>query len=424
MRGVRMVGRVRRDTDKRTKDSHEECDYENSYRFYSEHILSMGIWRSKVNPPRFRFCTVHSLHMSRLWPLAVSALVLFGSGCTPSPSPKVAEPLLPFPSQQEVPNKNGFGALPNITYPTTKAQVTWNIPLPRMPEQVTVLRFKKGTPNELQLRNILDALQIPGGFTGTLPTTHQLSLRWDDGLGYAMSYDGDTRQLAFQGKATLNTPLTLSTLPSNDLLLHISSVFMQQKGVRAQDYREPLLQPDWNTWWNTASKNGLCMDRQTVNVMRVLAGQPDIDQSYPALASQKTSSCINPEFPSRIRVVYNATVDGQDIIYPNGAQIPGAELEIDAAAQKVTRGTLTLHTNPDRSDYPAWSQKEFEQILSEGGLSGIASDIKLDSYDFAYIEQKNGEETFLIPSFVGAGNRLRQDGSLEPFKVVVPFTKQ
>ena len=362
-----------------------------------------------------------------LW-TSLAALTLAGAGCmTPLVSPRTAEPLAQDTGSDVVSRNNGFGQLPSVALPKLRGAIVNQRQLPALPSGITVIRLAEGDPNDVQLRNIASSLEIPAGVIGNQPSRGILQMEWIDDQGFHWTYHATERQLEFELVKPLTTPLTVAALPTNDALIHVANDFFQTRFLDLATYRDALVEPDWNNWWVTATSRGLCMDTQTLFTLRAIGSSEPLLANVPStLPSAKNTTCVSPEFPSRVVVRYHALVDGRDILMPDGRFVDGAELVVDATRGKVVAGRITLFPNPDRSDYPALPLATMLKALAgtpDGSATTTLSawslaSMRVDAFDGAI------RTTYLIPSLVGEGSRVTPDGVSTPARIVLPLLAQ
>ncbi len=361
--------------------------------------------------------------------MVLATTVLLGAGCWAVPaSPKVAETLTNPTITAPTAAKLGFGALPKIQIPAGRAKVTLKKELPKLPPEITVLRLRLGTPDDVKLRNLTNALNIPAGMLGNFPQTTELNLEWKDDQGYRWSYRASARTLEFWNTAT-SGPLTLSELkPYSDVLATADS-FIFARGLKGMYYRQGLVRPDWYGWWSDAQSRGLCMDRNVLNTVRALSSSAVLTGGVlPPLVAKETGACVKPEFPSRQVIAYRALLDEQDVVRPDGSYFDGAEIAIDSARGIVSSGRLNMYYDPERSNYPALSKEKVAALLAQGGLSGATGDMTMTDYDFVLLrlddESVTPPDAYLIQSILAKGTRALANGATEPFNIVVPLLAQ
>lgn len=367
----------------------------------------------------------HIHHLS----FALAATALLGVGCWSVPaSPKVAETLTNPAIKAPTAAKLGFGELPKIKIPPGRAKVTLAKELPKLPPTVTVLRLRKGTPDDTKLRNLTNALNIPAGMLGNFPQTTELNVDWKDDQGFKWSYRASARTLEFQNTAT-SGPLTISSLKPYSEVIATADSFIFTRGLKGMYYRQGLIRPDWYSWWTDATNRDFCMDRSTVNTVRALAASTALaGGSLPQLVQKNSGTCLKGEFPSRQVIAYRALLDEQDVVRPDGSYLDGAEIAVDSARGMVSSGRLNLYYDPERSDYPALSKEKVKMLLAQGGLSGATGELTMTEYDFVLLRIEDDRATppdaYLIPSIMAKGTRTSADGKPEPFRIVVPLLAQ
>lgn len=353
------------------------------------------------------------------------ALSLFGAGCVSDiTSPHVAETFKADAGVETIPLQNGFGALPAIPVPESHVTVKLTKSLPPIPNRVTVLRLRPGTPNDTQLLNVIAALGLPGGTVGPNTMARAIDIAWTDGQGMNWTYDGATRLLNFQASNMPTQPLTVAQLSPNDQILTIANDFLTSRGVTLQNYRDSVVEPDWNGWWTREQTAGRCMDANAIRVVRQLAQSSS--QTFEGFPTLPSAGCASPEFPTRMTARFRSLADGQDIVDSDARPEDGITLTVDLARQTVISGSIQLTSDPDRSDYPTRTTAQMTDLLLKGGLSGATGDIDITDYaiDLLRIDDPHTSPrtTYLVPSLVAIGTRAKADGSTEPFRIVIPFT--
>lgn len=361
--------------------------------------------------------------------LCAAFLALAGAGCfPPAPARNIAEQLERATGDLAVSRDRGFGTLPALPAPQKRLKVALKTQLPSIPENITVIRPRLGTPNDVELRNISAALNIPSGAVSNHPSKSGLALEWTDEKGFRWSYRASDRSLEFAQESPPSGPLTVSTLPSNAAIINTANAFLLARGIRLQDYRDAIVEPDWNNWWLKAKAAGRCMDIASLAAVRAVgSSDPLVAGGPPPIPETAKATCVSPEFPSKLVVRYRALVDQRDVVASDGKYINGVELVVDTANDVVIGGRMSLYANPDRSDYPALSATEAEDALLAGGLSGASGDVTVTQIQFALYRLNDtkaiSKRTYLIPSLLAFGTRVKSDGSIEPFRIVVPLLK-
>jgi hypothetical protein len=363
--------------------------------------------------------------MKSVLPASLLCLALCGAGCLPDiTSPHVAATLVPDVSVQPIPLQRGFGTLPTIRVPQSQVTVKLEKPLPTIPQAVTVLRIRPGTPNPTQLLNVIAALGLPGGTVGNDTAARSLDMSWQDANGAAWSYAGDTRTLTLQTAQDGSGSLTTSQLPSNDFLLSVANSHLTSWNIPIQNYLDGAVTPDWNYWWTNEQENSHCMNTDAVQAIRTISLSNDF-AGFPVLQNASSTNCVAPEFPTRAVVHFGSVADGQNIINPDGTSVDGITLTLDTTRKTVLSGTVVLTSDPDRSDYPTLTATQVTNALMAGGLSGATGNITITDYatELLRVEdtKTNPHTIYLIPSLVAKGTRTKNDGTTSPFQIVVPL---
>lgn len=315
--------------------------------------------------------TFHVQHLS----LTLAVISLLGAGCLPEMrSRKIAEPLELRPVQAPVAKTNGFGKLPTSLSSPHTAAITLAVPVPDLPKHVTVIRQRRGTPNDTEFRNISNALGISDGFIGLKGNVRELTLTWNDEKGYHWSYRSSERMLAFSSEHAALEPRTVAALPSTESVIRTATTFLLERGIRPAAYRNPVVDPDWN--------------------------------------------------PSTRIVRFHAFADERDIVQATGAAVDGVELIVDILRNVVVSGHITLTTiEPDRSEYAALTVAQATDLLFKSGTSGGSGNIVITSYSFVFLRVVDPQtgETYLFPSLLATGIRTHEANTIEPARVVVPL---
>ncbi len=362
--------------------------------------------------------------------IVISVLALVGAGCNQDlTAPKIAEPFSnPITENAQIPLNQGFGTLPKIDFPKSSASITLENSLPKLPKTITVLRLKKGLPNDTEMRQITRVLDIPAATLGDSSVVSETDLTWTDKDGYKWNYRGADNTLEFWSDVNSKL-LTVSSLRDYDELVNTATAFILAKGIKSAYYRPGFVYPDWNLWWYTAQTQNLCMTRDIVNNIRAIgasvslvAGQP------PTLVPRASNTCVSPEFPTRQVVRFRTLMDERDVVKNDGSYVNGAEIVVDNTENKVVSGKMTLYSDPDRSDYSSIDDKKATELLKSGGLSGASGEITLNDYQLVLYRlddtSKAPNETYLIPALLGVGKRKTTNGTQQDFSIVVPLLAQ
>ncbi len=353
-------------------------------------------------------------------PALAIAVAMLGAGCLPETVvPRVAEPFLTTTAGVTA-RVRGFGTLPTIPIPSNRITITGAPTLPLLPDRVIVLRPRRGTPNDTEFRNLANLLGISDGFIGAHADVTTLDLAWE-GSGYRWSYQGAGRLLEFVNDHAPTEPVTLSKLPPNDVVTHLANVFLLERGINPAQFRDPIVEPDWNAWILDAEARRLCVDPTTRATIRALAASaPSQIGVPPSLREASTTRCVSPEFPARITVRYRALQDGRDVLKPDGGFVNGAEITIDVSRHSILSGRIILPMDPERSEYPTRKKSDIYKGLENGGVNGATGHITIRSYDFASLRFSS----YLIPSLIAIGTRTKSDGREEPARIIVPLTAE
>lgn len=349
---------------------------------------------------------------------------LMGAGCFQAPPSvsNIAEPLVNTPTPVSIALFKGFGELPQIPAPLSAGKITLAADLPTLPQKITILRLRTGLPNDTELKNVSRSMGIPAGMVGALPETKEFDLNWFDGQEYRWYFQAKERRLEFSNlNLPKSSPLTVTKLPTNEQIAHISDLFLISRGVNPNTFRQGIVSPDWNLWWKLAVERGFCMSRETLKTIRALAASVD-DGGFPALAKNQ---CSQAEFPSKQTVKYRALVDGRDVVRADGSYVTGAEIVVDASRSTAISGSITLYDVPDRSDYPAISPAQAKQMLLQGGVSGVTGDITVQNFELVSMQLSDNNlqpsAVYLVPALLGKGATVSSDGSKKAVNIVVPL---
>ena len=360
--------------------------------------------------------------------LTLTAACLFGAGCWTLPaSPQTAQTFSNPTLETPVAVTEGFGVLPKIDIPPGRATVKLTKDLPKLPPNITVLRLRKGTPNDTVLRNLTNSLGIPAGMLGNVPSTSELTLEWKDDQGFKWNYRASERTLEFWNTAT-SGPLTIPELKPYATVMATADSFIFTRGLTGMYYRQGLVQPDWYSWWTDAQNRKLCMDSGSLNTVHAIAASASLVSGELPTLTADSGACVKSEFPSRTVIAYRALIDEQDVVRPDGSYLDGAEIAIDASRNVVSDGRLNLYYDPERSDYPALTQDQVLTLLDQGGLSGATGQMTMTDYDFVFLRVDDSRvlpnDVYLIPSILAKGTRTLADGTTAPFNIVVPLLAQ
>lgn len=360
----------------------------------------------------------------------VAAISAVGEGCQSTvQSPPTAQPFIQDETQKEAAHTQGFGKLPPIEYAARRGTVQLMTTPPSTPPYVTILRQRAGFPNQTELQHIGSALRIPGGVIGNQPKATVMNLEWTDDDGAHWTYHPEDRSLEFRYENAPTQPLTTSTLPTNAQVIQLTDEFLKTRGLQLQNYRDGLVDPDWNLWWFRSQAAGRCPDFSSLVAIRSIgASVPLLDPGPPVLPDASTARCLSPEFPAHLTVRYHALVDNQDVVDPSGKYVNGAEIVVDVIHRQIIAGRLLLTTNPERSDYPALSAPQILEALAKGGVTGVNGDVSITGYEIALSRVKdfrgNIPQSYLIPSLVAHGTQRQLDGTQSPATIVVPLLAQ
>ncbi len=367
--------------------------------------------------------------------LPLLGLALMGQGCLNLPSftatsttQHVAEQLINPAATVAVPSSQGFGVLPKIQYPPSRATVTLVQDLPKLSPTITVLRLRTGLPDDTVLKSLTYAMNIPAGVLGTAPQTSEMSLNWSDNQNFKWTYRATLRRLEFYSKSTSGA-LTIPQLMPYGKVVGLADTFFFTRGFNPQYYRTGLVEPDWYTWWTQAQARNLCMDQGAVDAVHAIASSDALlSGGLPPLVSASSSTCLKPEFPSTSVVRYRSLIDERDVVRADGSYINGAEIVVDAAQGAVISGQISMFYDPERSDYAALSADQVKQLVQQGGLSGASGNITISSFDYVFYwledSSRDPHTIYLIPSLLAKGTRSLPGGGSEPFNLVVPLLAQ
>lgn len=358
---------------------------------------------------------------------------LFGAGCflqTPIASPQIAESIGQSFEERPIAQLRGFGDIPRTPSPHLRpgfrGSVRVKADFPAIPPNVTVLRERSGRPSDTQIRNIAGTLNIPSGTIGANPDGRELALEWKDDRGVAWTSNASERRLDFTDESKPITTLTVSSLPDDSTAIASAMAFFQDRGVDTTRYGSAYVDPDWTAWWNVEKARGRCMSSQTLASIRAISASMSwIDDGLPTLP--QSTSCVPPEFPSRMVVRLSATQDGQAILHDDGSPYHGATLLVDAATGDVASGWFTIPVDPDRSDYPALTINEARERMARGGQGGTPNgDVTIDAISFEWYRVDDGatpRTDYLYPTLVGSGSITYPDKTTSPYRIVVPLVK-
>ena len=305
--------------------------------------------------------------------------------------------------------------------------------LPAIPSDVTVLRQRKTTPDEVLLQNITSAFQIPAGVLGRAPISHSLTLGWLDYQGYRWRYDAAENRLVFERIAKPETA-TVSALADDDSLVRIAKTFLDGRGISIRGWGKPEPSFSWFKWWERQLAENRCMDDKTLSAMRAFGLKSGAGgELAPALPLRGLGArCLNPEFPALQAVNYSAARDEQLVLDRQGESALAARLVVNVKDSSVQSGWLELQPELDRSNYPALSGNEVLERLRAGGLqplSGSSPELTI-TYDSFLLGLYRHEVTldeqprsYFIPALWARGTARRADGSATGYATVVPLVR-
>lgn len=370
---------------------------------------------------------------------SVISLLLLGAGCssfTPTaPTSFVGDSGTPSP-EGLIAYSQGFGLLPgknpNTQIDRTKssAEVTWK-DLPEIPPTVTVIRKRSTVPNSTVIQNLTSALNVPVGALGQNPSAKAMVIDWDDQAGFRWSYDATTDRLSFE-RELVRSSLTSSKTAADDVLEKSAIDFMSSKGIQSTDWSAPYVVYSWDQWWSARQKEGKCMTRASLDIVRKMAFEGSLDYDLiSSLSKSGSSDCVDPEFPNQQVVRFSVSKDGLSIYEKDGMPAIGGEAVVRLDTQEVIRGWVELKREADRSNYESIQPDRLEYYLKTGGVLGFPPSTKsyaISSFhrgSYRYVTEANGEQrTFYIPAIQAEGILTYQNGSSLPYAIVVPLTRE
>lgn len=377
--------------------------------------------------------------MKRSIVLLCSLLVL-GAGCSsfvPAiPSSPTVDSGTPSP-EGTIAFKQGFGLLPGVNPNIAKGQlsespinVTWKN-LPEIPPEVTVIRRRSSMPSVTVLQNLTSAMNIPIGVLESNPSVKGLAASWEDQSGYHWTYDAESDRLSFE-KIKPAISLTSSVPVSADVLSQSAIQFTTERGLLSSDWGAPYAVFSWDEWWSARTKEGKCMTKATVEVIRKMAREASLDfDLLSSMALSTSGDCVDPEFPNVQVVRFSQNKDGQDVYRADGTPAIAGELSIRMDTREVVRGWAELKRESDRSNYPAIQQDRLEAYFKHGGVSGFPASAKSYAISavqqgvYQYVGTRNGQDRiFYIPAMQAEGVLTYENGTTIPYAIVVPLTRE
>ncbi|MEN9558374.1 MAG: hypothetical protein RL141_743 [Candidatus Parcubacteria bacterium] len=264
--------------------------------------------------------------------LPIIAIILLGQGCLPPQrSAVVSEPEIitgePSP-EGAVPFYNGFGPLPGrVPFPTDLPDavlptVILNTELPAIPPNVTVLREWNRATDDILLRNITTALDVPIGALGQDPTGQSLSVNWQDMEGHQWTYQAPTPRLLF-ARGTREVLPEAEAFPSPEDATITVNAFLRDHGVNTVGWGVP--------------------------------------QAYPSYGEDGAMSGTT--------VAFAASRDEQPAMIETGHSFPAAEFQLDKVG--IREAFMALPVRLDRSNYPSITSGEVLTRLRMGGTSPL-----------------------------------------------------
>ncbi|MFH1078328.1 MAG: hypothetical protein V1745_03570 [Patescibacteria group bacterium] len=365
----------------------------------------------------------------------LAACAISGAGCastSPLTSPQVAERIGTVLPEQPISQVGGFGVLPKPPVPTlrpgTSGSVRLEADVPQIPETTMVLRIRSGRPNDTTIRSIASSYGLSDGIVGMRPQGQDLGMSWRDGEGFRWAFDALERRVDFMNEDRTDA-LTVSSWSARDQAALSVLTFLDDRAISRDRLGDAYLDPDWAAWWAAQAASGRCMTEASVAQVRAIAASSTL-QLKPALELQdsRTSTCVAPEFPSRLIIRLNATQDGQGIFEADGTPLVGAAFYLDATTGDVRSGWFLGRTEPDRSSYPALDADAARTSLLSGGLGGTPDgDVTVTAVRFEWTpvaDESDASVTYLYPALVGEGTILHGDGTTAPYRIVAPIVRR
>lgn len=371
----------------------------------------------------------------KIFRLAILFFAFAGAGCdfrSELTTPQIAEQIGRDAESLTVAQFGGFGE--PLKAPAIKlnagaqGKVMVTADFPNLPENITVIRVKNGRPNDTQIRNISDTLDMPAAIAGPNPEGRELTIEWKDDEGVVWKTNASERRIDFFNESKPIKTLTVSAWPENDTVVQKSMLFLQDHGLGIKKYGLPYVDPDWIAWWKAEKTKGRCMSAQTISSMRAISASLTwLENGLPTLPQTNNTACVSPEFPSRMVVRLDALQDGQKILNADGSPRFGATLLYDVALGDIVSGWITVPVDPDRSDYPALTIEQAKDSMSRGGLGGTPNgEVTIDEITFEWLSLNDGRALrtdYLYPILVGQGRIRLTDGKSAPYRIIVPLVK-
>ncbi len=364
----------------------------------------------------------------------LGALAVFGAGCNVLPTltaPQIADPIGKGSEATPIAQLKGFGDIPAVPTPLvrpgSRGTIRITADVPDVPPNETVLRLTSARPNQTELQNIASGMNMPASLIGPTPTSHELTMEWQDDQNITWTITGSNRRATFIRTTSPVQTLTVSKLPEPTVAIQAAQQFLTDHGIELTRFGSVYMDPDWTEWWAAQKAQSRCMTAQTLSILRGTVASAPLDATFPVLPSESGSVCVAPELPAQMVIRFNAKQDGQAVFQNDSAPVYGASLVYDVATKQISSGWMTLGIDPDRSDYPGISLDEAKDRLSRGGQSGPPNgDATITAITFEWELIGDGHvplTDYLYPALVGEGTIVAPDGTTKPYRVVVPLVK-
>jgi hypothetical protein len=312
---------------------------------------------------------------------------LFGAGCT------VFQPITfsPPPSTLGEPSpdgpvafRRGFGALPGNSPQNTPSKtpftVVMQIPLPSLPNEVTVLRERSTEPADTLLRNITTAFHIPAGVVGPSTRERAAAVSWTSSSDHLRwTYDTQTNTLHAERTASAAGSMLTTPLSEDQIVGRAETVF-HALGIDRNHWGHAVMTSSTGPW--------------------------------------KT-------------VLYPATQDEQLIRTRDGAVVAAGTARIHEASLELDALSATLPTDVDRSNYPSiTSQELFDRLRTapiDTTLLNTNPTLTVTLFErilVPVVTPTQISRTYYIPAFFVTG--VLRDGrerSATPFQTIVPLVR-
>lgn len=353
-----------------------------------------------------------------------------GAGCGEVLNiPRIAEPFGPPDGQGSAAQHMGFGALPKLEMPTGLAEGAVNIKtdLPGLQSTVTVLRLPSGNLNLTEFQNLTQAIGLPAGLVGNDTQNLGYTLTWTNKEGIIWQYFSRDRRLTFTNPTAKPKSGTAEAWIGKNKLIDQVDIFLKLHGVDEQKLQNIQIIQSWSSWMDRLDRYKGCVPPILRNQISALAvSDKAFDLAPPWLPNTTTTGCVTA-YPSALPVSFERLVDGWNILDKYGQPELGGQIMVNGTTGGMISGWMTLPVDPQRSDYPAISNQDLQNLIEQGGLVGSLPGFKeINGYSFAFVrlpKTQTYDYEYLTPALVAETTRSTdQEPAL--YRIVVPLIKQ